>query len=152
MLVSPYLLENDCATATLSALHKLPSTKARAIETDLQADWIRKNNTDSLMRYKYVYDDTVPMYAKYDWLPPAMVCPDFEEATSKGRRKFKGSVKHQIFVYMDNYHARMGKPDDAKTLRALCRSGRERLVKERGFKNNTVSQAITDWKRRLSYE
>lgn len=147
--VPPFLLETDCKSTTLAALHKLHTTKAREVEADLQAEWIRKNNPDNLIRYKYAYGDIVPGYAEYDWLPPAMVCDEYEEKPKRGRRKFEGSVKHQIFVFMDNLYERMGKPSEAAPMKALCGMGRQRLVSERGFNNHTVSQAITDWKKRI---
>ena len=147
--VMPLLLETDSKNVTLKALHDLHCTKVSKIEASLQADWILQNATDIDVRYRYTPDSLTPEFAPYDWLPPLMVCAHYSEPSHSGRKPFRKSIKYQIFLYMNNIYLHVGQPADPKSLAAVCRDGTRALVKQRGYNRNTVSQAITDWKKEL---
>ena len=126
-------------------MRDMGETKARLVETASQADWIRENATDPLVKYRYVYDDIVPTFGAHDHLPTPMRI----KSLGKGRRAFLKSAKYKVFMLLNKLYKKAESPKEGWKLRMVCRQANAEIQEEFGYKATTVAQYVSDWKKEL---
>ena len=129
----------------MQLMRGIGETKARLVETASQADWIRENAVDPLVKYRYVYDDTVPTFAAYDYLPEPMRI----KTLGKGKRAFLKSGKYKVFMLLNRLYKDANYPKKDWQLRLVCRRANAQIQEEFGYKAITVTQYVSDWKQEL---